>query len=82
MLSSKTAICWIPPRKHWPPLQRLRVFQDEEFIRWPPHIKLFHPFPDDSPSSLRRAAEGMQEVRCLVPWARAEGGLSQAFRSL
>ena len=62
MLSSRTAVCWVPARKYWPPLQRLRVFHDEDFIRWPPHIKLLHPFVEDSPDALQRAAASMQKV--------------------
>ena len=40
-----TAVCIIPPDDAWDTIQRARhLAQDTTFFRWPPAIRLFHPF--------------------------------------
>jgi 2'-5' RNA ligase superfamily len=43
--SFQTALCIIPPDELWDTLQRARHFAgDKTYHRWPPAIRLFHPF--------------------------------------
>lgn len=42
--SSDTALCLIPPRHLWEPVDRLRSLHDKGYNRWPPHINLVYPF--------------------------------------
>lgn len=44
-----SALCIIPPDDAWDNIQRARHFaRDPSFYRWPPAIRLFHPFVDRS----------------------------------
>jgi hypothetical protein len=45
MSSYRTALCVIPPDESWDTLQRARHFANDRIYRkWPPAIRLFHPF--------------------------------------
>ncbi|KAF0972029.1 hypothetical protein FDP41_009725 [Naegleria fowleri] len=39
-----TALCFIPPRDVWEPIQQMREHLDKAYQRWPPHINLLFPF--------------------------------------
>jgi hypothetical protein len=50
-----TALAIVPPDEAWDSLQRARHFaRDDSFLKWPPAIRLFHPFC--SRSSIRNVA--------------------------
>jgi hypothetical protein len=43
--SMQTALCILPPADAWDNLQRARhISRDRSYTRWPPCIRLFHPF--------------------------------------
>jgi 2'-5' RNA ligase/endonuclease/exonuclease/phosphatase family metal-dependent hydrolase len=42
--STETALCLIPPREVWEPLDRFRSLYDKAYGKWPPHINLVYPF--------------------------------------
>jgi len=43
--SMSTALCIVPPEEVWDTIQRARyVAKDSTYRRWPPAIRLFHPF--------------------------------------
>lgn len=43
--SMSTALCIVPPEEAWDTIQRARyVAKDTTYRRWPPAIRLFHPF--------------------------------------
>lgn len=52
--SNDTALCLIPPRHLWEPVDRLRSLHDRAYNRWPPHINLVYPFVhvDSLPSAI------------------------------
>ena len=40
-----TALCLVPPDEAWDTIQRARhIARDRTFLKWPPAIRLFHPF--------------------------------------
>ena len=50
--SLHTALCVVPPDKAWDTIQRARyIARDKTYHKWPPAIRLFHPFcaPKDLP---------------------------------
>ena len=60
--SHDTAICIVPPRQSWPPVDRLRSLYDKAYEKWPPHVNLIYPFV--RADSLPAAAERIQSVLC------------------
>lgn len=59
-----TAVCIIPPDDAWDSIQRARhLARDTTFYKWPPAIRLFHPFaPQKSiPSLVGKLAEWIEE---------------------
>ena len=59
-----TAVCIIPPDDAWDAIQRARhLARDTTFYKWPPAIRLFHPFaPQKSiPSLVGKLAEWIEE---------------------
>ena len=59
-----TAICIIPPDDAWDSIQRARhLARDTTFYKWPPAIRLFHPFaPSKSiPNLVGKLAEWIEE---------------------
>lgn len=44
MKTHTTAVCLIPPKPVWEPIQRVRRRYDRQFNRWMPHINLLYPF--------------------------------------
>lgn len=58
--SHHTALCLVPPRHLWPPIDHLRALYDKAYEKWPPHINLIYPFV--SQDSLPRSAELIQAV--------------------
>lgn len=40
----KSAVCLVPPRHTWGPIQEVRCFNDKSYVRWPPHINVLYPF--------------------------------------
>ncbi|KAI1143143.1 hypothetical protein F5Y05DRAFT_143909 [Hypoxylon sp. FL0543] len=42
--SYDTALCIIPPKHLWPPIDHLRSIYDPAYKKWPPHINLVYPF--------------------------------------
>jgi hypothetical protein len=43
--SMSTALCIVPPEEAWDTIQRARyVAKDSTYRRWPPAIRMFHPF--------------------------------------
>lgn len=69
--SYDTALCIIPPKQLWAPIDRLRSRYDDAYRKWPPHINLVYPFVqvDRLPAALeavRSAAQNLQPFRiCL-----------------
>jgi len=56
-----SALCIIPPDDAWDNIQRARHFaRDPSFYRWPPAIRLFHPFV--ARSELTEVATAIAEV--------------------
>jgi len=56
----ETALCIIPPGEAWDDIQRARhVAHDPSFYKWPPAIRLFHPFLPKS--SLTDAASSISD---------------------
>ncbi|KAI0834085.1 hypothetical protein F5Y06DRAFT_178336 [Hypoxylon sp. FL0890] len=53
--SFDTALCIIPPKHLWPPIDLLRSVYDPAYKKWPPHINLVYPFV--SVQNLPRASE-------------------------
>ncbi|KAI1407042.1 hypothetical protein F5Y13DRAFT_183709 [Hypoxylon sp. FL1857] len=53
--SYDTALCIIPPKHLWPPVDQLRSVYDPAYKKWPPHINLVYPFV--SVHDLPRASE-------------------------
>ncbi|KAK6085888.1 Nuclear poly(A) polymerase 1 [Seiridium cupressi] len=49
--STDTALCFIPPKKYWATVDRLRMLYDQAYEKWPPHFNLIYPFVkvDDLP---------------------------------
>ncbi len=49
----RTALCVVPPRSVWAPIQNIRKSNDPAFERWMPHINLAFPFlePSDWPGA-------------------------------
>ncbi|KAL1868966.1 hypothetical protein VTK73DRAFT_3427 [Phialemonium thermophilum] len=49
--SHDTALCLIPPRHLWSPVNRLRALYDKSYEKWPPHVNLVYPFvrPENLP---------------------------------
>jgi len=39
-----SALCIIPPKSVWDPIQKIRKEHDKSYVRWMPHINLFFPF--------------------------------------
>ncbi|KAL7535456.1 hypothetical protein ACHAXR_006508 [Thalassiosira sp. AJA248-18] len=62
-----TALCIVPPDNAWDTIQRARhLARDTTFYKWPPAIRLFHPFaPKNDIPSL---------VGLLAEWIEDEGG--------
>ncbi|KAK0643525.1 2'-5' RNA ligase superfamily-domain-containing protein [Cercophora newfieldiana] len=60
--SHDTALCIIPPKHLWPPIDRLRSLYDKAYEKWPPHVNLIYPFvrPDLLPSAAQRIGESLQ----------------------
>eukprot|EP00985_Skeletonema_marinoi_P007013 scaffold3066_cov121-Skeletonema_marinoi.AAC.10 len=59
-----TAVCIIPPDDAWDSIQRARhLARDTTFYKWPPAIRLFHPFaPTQSiPNLVGKLAEWIEE---------------------
>jgi len=59
-----TAVCIIPPDDAWDSIQRARhLARDTTFYKWPPAIRLFHPFaPSKSiPNLVGKLAEWIEE---------------------
>ncbi|KAI1104104.1 hypothetical protein F4804DRAFT_206636 [Jackrogersella minutella] len=50
-----TALCIIPPKSLWPPIDHLRSAYDPVYKEWPPHINIAYPFVPIQ--SLPRASE-------------------------
>ncbi len=42
--SYETALCIVPPRQLWAPVDRLRALYDKAYEKWPPHVNLVYPF--------------------------------------
>lgn len=42
--SPRSALAIVPPLSAWGPLQRIRCEDDRNWLTWPPHVTLFHPF--------------------------------------
>lgn len=42
--SHRTALCIVPPRAVWEPIQAIRCEHDPEAQRWMPHIRICFPF--------------------------------------
>ncbi|OTA93706.1 hypothetical protein M434DRAFT_21305 [Hypoxylon sp. CO27-5] len=53
--SYDTALCIIPSKHLWPPVDQLRSVYDPAYKKWPPHINLVYPFV--SVQDLPRASE-------------------------
>ncbi|CAH0055841.1 unnamed protein product [Clonostachys solani] len=58
--STDTALCLIPPKHLWEPVDRLRSLYDKAYNRWPPHVNLVYPFVQ--PDCLERAAEAIAQI--------------------
>mmetsp|Transcript_30108 Transcript_30108/g.62538 ORF Transcript_30108/g.62538 Transcript_30108/m.62538 type:complete len:723 (-) Transcript_30108:100-2268(-) len=59
-----TAVCIIPPDDAWDTIQRARhLARDTSFYKWPPAIRLFHPFAPkhEIPSLVGKLAEWIEE---------------------
>ena len=59
-----TAVCIIPPDDAWDSIQRARhLARDTTFYKWPPAIRLFHPFapPQSIPTMVGKLAEWIEE---------------------
>jgi len=59
-----TAVCIVPPDDAWDAIQRARhLARDTTFYKWPPAIRLFHPFAPkrEIPSLVGRMAEWIEE---------------------
>ena len=59
-----TAVCIIPPDDAWDSIQRARhLARDTTFYKWPPAIRLFHPFapPQAIPTLVGGLAEWIEE---------------------
>jgi hypothetical protein len=59
-----TAVCIIPPDDAWDSIQRARhLARDTTFYKWPPAIRLFHPFapPQSVPTLVGKLAEWIEE---------------------
>ncbi|KAL7516653.1 hypothetical protein ACHAWX_001644 [Stephanocyclus meneghinianus] len=59
-----TAVCIVPPDDAWDTIQRARhLARDTSFYKWPPAIRLFHPFAPKSeiPSYVGKLAEWIDE---------------------
>ncbi|KAL7532532.1 hypothetical protein ACHAWF_004172, partial [Thalassiosira exigua] len=59
-----TAVCVVPPDEAWDALQRARhLCRDGSFYRWPPAIRLFHPFAarEDVPDWVGKTSEWIDE---------------------
>jgi hypothetical protein len=59
-----TALCIVPPEDAWDAMQRARhAARDPSFYRWPPALRLFHPFAParEVPGLAGRLAEWMDE---------------------
>ncbi|KAM3436202.1 hypothetical protein NHJ13734_005191 [Beauveria thailandica] len=61
--SHDTALCIIPPRCHWPAINKLRSFNDKAYAKWPPHINLVYPFVH--PSAVQDAAATLVQLDSL-----------------
>jgi hypothetical protein len=60
-----TAVCIVPPHHAWDAIQRARhMARDASFYRWPPAIRLFHPFVphNDVPNAAGRLASWIDRV--------------------
>ena len=60
-----TALCIVPPHHAWDVIQRARhMARDASFYRWPPAIRLFHPFVPhkDVPNAAGRLASWIDSV--------------------
>jgi hypothetical protein len=61
MASMQTALCILPPADAWDNLQRARhKSRDRSYTRWPPCIRLFHPFCP--PAAMQDTALQLAEV--------------------
>lgn len=72
--SHDTALCIIPPRHQWPPLDRLRSRYDKAYEKWPPHVNLIYPFA--RVETLPRACEVIELA--LGEWGA--NGCEESFR--
>eukprot|EP00736_Rhodelphis_marinus_P008436 Rmarinus@m.2704 len=82
-LVTTTALCVVPPKEVWEPIQRLRRVHDRQVGRWPPHINLVYPSvpEEDFPGVAARLRAELASVRpffvtlnTLKHFPRARGG--------
>lgn len=62
--SYDTALCIVPPRRLWAPIDRLRSRHEDAYRRWPPHVNLIYPFvqADDLPAALEAIRSAIQTL--------------------
>ena len=55
-----SAVCLVPPKDLWPPIQAIRREHDPQIHRWMPHVTLLYPFLMEE--YLRTAATALEPV--------------------
>lgn len=71
--SYDTALCIIPPKDWWQPVDDLRRLCDKAYGKWPPHANLIYPFV--APENLHKAVHRLKSALRSRELRADQGGL-------